>query len=217
MHGVSILIPTHNRAAILAQTLESLRQMEMPPGVPVEVVVVANGCTDDTVQQAHAMFARMSIDCQCVIEPRGNLNIARNVAVANSRYDLCAIGRRRLGRFAVANVIGRGLPRSRGGDHRRPYHALVEGRGATSVVYADHGQLVYAPRIGRRPAADVRPVRRLRSEFFVSPRRVRRHRPVYRRARSHRYERGPGSRRVRVPSTSRWPLDSKCTTCPASA
>ena len=36
MSGVSILIPTHNRAAILAQTLESLSQLKLPPNASVE-------------------------------------------------------------------------------------------------------------------------------------------------------------------------------------
>jgi glucosyl-dolichyl phosphate glucuronosyltransferase len=91
MYGVSILIPTHNRAAILAQTLDSLRQLASPPGLSVEVVVVANACTDDTLQVAEAMFSQLPFEGRCVVESRANLNIARNVAVEQSRFELCAL------------------------------------------------------------------------------------------------------------------------------
>jgi glycosyltransferase involved in cell wall biosynthesis len=91
MNGVSILIPTHNRARILGQTLESLSQLEAPSGVPVEVVVVANACTDDTVAVAEAMFATLPFEGKCVVEPRANLSIARNTAVRHSQYEICAM------------------------------------------------------------------------------------------------------------------------------
>jgi len=91
MNGVSILIPTHNRARILGQTLESLSKMELPSGVPVEVVVVANACTDDTVAVAEAMFAKLPFQGKCIVEPRANLSIARNTAVRHSQHEICAM------------------------------------------------------------------------------------------------------------------------------
>ncbi len=51
MTGISILIPAHNEAAYLPACLTALLRAD-PVGVAVEVIVVANGCSDDTVQVA---------------------------------------------------------------------------------------------------------------------------------------------------------------------
>ena len=49
MHpSLSILIPTHDRCDVLAQTLLSLREVRIPAGPSIELVVVANACTDRT-------------------------------------------------------------------------------------------------------------------------------------------------------------------------
>jgi glycosyltransferase involved in cell wall biosynthesis len=89
--SISILIPTHNRSAVLRQTLESLSQLSRPADVEVEVVVVANACTDDTEVVARQMLARLPFPGACVAESRANLNIARNVAVQHSRHDVLAL------------------------------------------------------------------------------------------------------------------------------
>src|SRR6185295_11977689 len=91
MSGVSILIPTHNRAAILAQTLESLSQLKLPPNVDVEAVVVANACTDNTEAAAQEMASKLAFPLRYVSDARANLNIARNTAVTSSRYELLAL------------------------------------------------------------------------------------------------------------------------------
>ena len=48
--GISILIATHNRSATLDRALQSLSLARMVPGVPVEAVVVANACSDDSAR-----------------------------------------------------------------------------------------------------------------------------------------------------------------------
>src|ERR1043165_7782257 len=45
--AVSILIPTHNRCAMLIRTMESLREIRLPGDASLELIVVANGCTDE--------------------------------------------------------------------------------------------------------------------------------------------------------------------------
>jgi glycosyltransferase involved in cell wall biosynthesis len=89
--SVSILIPTHDRAAVLRQSLESLCQLTVPTGAAVEVVVVANACTDETESVVHEMLAALPFPGKCVTELRANLNVARNAAVANSRHDVLAL------------------------------------------------------------------------------------------------------------------------------
>jgi glycosyltransferase involved in cell wall biosynthesis len=54
---ISLIICTHNRAASLAATLEAIAQQQVPTGVRWNVLVVANACTDETLEVA-ATYAR---------------------------------------------------------------------------------------------------------------------------------------------------------------
>jgi len=51
MIEASVVIPTHNRSSILFGTLEALSHQTYPAD-RFEVIVVANGCTDDTLEMA---------------------------------------------------------------------------------------------------------------------------------------------------------------------
>jgi glycosyltransferase involved in cell wall biosynthesis len=88
--SVSILIPTHNRAALLRQTFDSLAAIRIPRGVDVELVVVANACHDDTVQVCHAEFPAIPFAARCIEEPVPGLSVARNRAIAESTGEVCA-------------------------------------------------------------------------------------------------------------------------------
>jgi glycosyltransferase involved in cell wall biosynthesis len=57
--GISIIVPAHNEEAVLAHCLRSVADQDV--AAPVQVVVVANGCSDGTVPVARALapaFAR---------------------------------------------------------------------------------------------------------------------------------------------------------------
>lgn len=54
--SVTVLISTHNRADLLDRTLRHLNEARRPPGWSVDILVVANACTDAT----HALMARRS-------------------------------------------------------------------------------------------------------------------------------------------------------------
>lgn len=89
--GVSILIAAHNRCELLARTLESLARVELPRSgdgerVPVECIVVANACTDDTVGVVERMAkgGAMPFPLRVVEEPRRGVSFARNRAVAEA-------------------------------------------------------------------------------------------------------------------------------------
>jgi glucosyl-dolichyl phosphate glucuronosyltransferase len=90
MLSVSILIPTHNRSGVLARLLTSLRTMRVPARQPVELVVVANACTDDTQTVVASMAASMPFPTRCVAEARPSSSLARNVAVQQSSGDILA-------------------------------------------------------------------------------------------------------------------------------
>jgi glycosyltransferase involved in cell wall biosynthesis len=88
--SVGILIPTHNRASILAQTLATVTRLQVPPGVVTELIVVANACTDETVDVCRQFAATSTVPLRCVTEPEPGLSIARNRAIAESQSEVLA-------------------------------------------------------------------------------------------------------------------------------
>ena len=48
--NLTIVICTHNRANLLRKTLESLNQTNRPSGCEVGILVIANVCTDNTIE-----------------------------------------------------------------------------------------------------------------------------------------------------------------------
>lgn len=88
--GVSIIIPTHNRAPILARALASLGSLRVPEGTDVEVLVVANACTDGTHDVVDGARRRADVPVRLVEEPVAGSSIARNTGVAHARHDLLA-------------------------------------------------------------------------------------------------------------------------------
>lgn len=87
---VSILITTHNRAPILAQTLESLKRLRLPDGYGVELVVVANACTDDTQRVVAGLAPAMPFPTRCVAEEQVGIGPGRNRCVVESIGEICA-------------------------------------------------------------------------------------------------------------------------------
>ncbi len=87
---ISILICTHNRADVLAQTLDSLAAMRIPSGVGVEVVVIANACTDNTERVVAAKAGSLAVPMRCVVESTPGLSRARNRALAEARGGIMA-------------------------------------------------------------------------------------------------------------------------------
>ena len=85
-----MIIPTHNRAELLSQSLESIAQLDIPAGTTVELLVIANACTDQTVQMCQAAISNMPFLMRCVVEPRAGASQARNRALAEARGDILA-------------------------------------------------------------------------------------------------------------------------------
>jgi glycosyltransferase involved in cell wall biosynthesis len=83
----SIAIPTYNRARLLHGTLLSLRELVIPPGAEVEIIVIDNNCTDDTRQVVEEIASSSPVPLRCVLETRQGLGFGRNRAIDEAKYD----------------------------------------------------------------------------------------------------------------------------------
>jgi len=86
-HAASIMIAAHNRSGLTLRTLESLAALDIPAGMDVECIVVANACTDDTEQVVPPRCAAMPFPTRMVVESQPGVGFARNRAVAEARHD----------------------------------------------------------------------------------------------------------------------------------
>jgi peptidoglycan/xylan/chitin deacetylase (PgdA/CDA1 family)/ubiquinone/menaquinone biosynthesis C-methylase UbiE len=80
---VSVIIPAHNAAGTLAETLESLR---IQTCTDWEAIVVDDGSSDETVAIA-AGFAQKDHRVRVVSQPKAGVGAARNTGVGLARYE----------------------------------------------------------------------------------------------------------------------------------
>ncbi len=85
--SVSIAIPTRNRAQFLARTLDHLAKIEVPGGVSVELIIVDNGSSDDTVIVAQSAPVSWG-ETRVIQQPIAGASRARNTAIQESTSDL---------------------------------------------------------------------------------------------------------------------------------
>src|SRR5437899_623595 len=84
MNGLSIIIPAHNEAGVIEATLGSLLGCHLDR--PMQIIVVANGCGDDTATRARA-FAQSSQGAIEVLEiPIGGKINALNAGDRAAKY-----------------------------------------------------------------------------------------------------------------------------------
>ena len=76
---ISVVIPAHNEEAYLPETLNSLRSQNYPR---VEIIVVANGCTDETAQAARGRCHRL------IVLSQKSLGVARNLGARMAKGEL---------------------------------------------------------------------------------------------------------------------------------
>src|SRR5690348_11077864 len=73
MSGFSIIIPAHNEAGVIQNTLRALLANKLDR--PLQIIVVANGCTDDTARLAREIEGPI----QVIESPIGNKAHALNL------------------------------------------------------------------------------------------------------------------------------------------
>lgn len=82
--SVSAIIPTRNRADSLARTLQAFAGLDLPDGVPFELIVVDNGSTDGTQAVVEAFQRSATFPVRHVPEPRPGVSGARNLGAAQA-------------------------------------------------------------------------------------------------------------------------------------
>ncbi len=80
---VSVIIPNWNRCELLERLLKSLRRQALPAGIEIEVLVVDNGSTDDSVQVARAS----AVDVLCLAHNEGvSRALNRGIQASSGQY-----------------------------------------------------------------------------------------------------------------------------------
>jgi glucosyl-dolichyl phosphate glucuronosyltransferase len=90
MTGITVAIATYNRAGELARTLQSFQQIEIPSDISVELIVIANRCTDETETIVAKAAVNFPVPLRVVREDRQGLSHARNRAILAAKYDVVA-------------------------------------------------------------------------------------------------------------------------------
>ncbi len=94
-HRLAVVICTYNRSASLIQTLESLYRSGYGGREGVDIVVVANNCSDDTparLADFKSAHPHATLTLSWIEEPRAGKSYALNAAIAHTAHDvLCFI------------------------------------------------------------------------------------------------------------------------------
>ena len=90
MH-LNVLIPTHNRSALLARALDSLLAAEVPPRMHVSVTVVDNNSTDQTRDLVRSRLSDFGGRLSYLFERRPGKPYALNTGVAAATSDLVGL------------------------------------------------------------------------------------------------------------------------------
>jgi glycosyltransferase involved in cell wall biosynthesis len=84
--SLSVIIPTFNRRERLLRCLESLARQE-GVNTPVEVLVVLDGCTDDTGSALRS--AKIPFTLRVFERPNGGPGAARNIGLNEASGTVC--------------------------------------------------------------------------------------------------------------------------------
>ncbi len=85
--GISLIIPTYNRAEFLSGTLDSVAALHIPAGVDVELLVIDNNCTDNTADLVAHGAGALPFPVRHIIESQQGLCFGRNRGIAEARYE----------------------------------------------------------------------------------------------------------------------------------
>ena len=84
---LTIAIPTHNRAALVCDTLASVSALAIPDCVEADCLVIDNASTDDTASVVDDFARGSALPMRRVFEPHPGSSFARNRAVDEAAAD----------------------------------------------------------------------------------------------------------------------------------
>lgn len=85
---LDVIVPTHNRSALLPRAIESLVNADVPSNLDVYVFIVDNASTDETASVAIDLCRRYPDRIHYVFEPQGGKSHALNTGIALTSGDL---------------------------------------------------------------------------------------------------------------------------------
>lgn len=84
----TLIMPTHQRAAILPMVFEALAEIRLPDRWSVDLVVVVNACTDDTEAVLDEQLPRLPFAARQVCEEDAGSSHARNRGIREATGDV---------------------------------------------------------------------------------------------------------------------------------
>lgn len=88
--SLSVVICTHNRADNIPTVLASLFSQKLGQDQQLEIIVVPNGCSDDTVNVLRDLIRQSPVPLICSELKEGNLSAARNTGVNTASNSVIA-------------------------------------------------------------------------------------------------------------------------------
>jgi glycosyltransferase involved in cell wall biosynthesis len=85
---LDVIVPTYNRAELLARLLESLLTAPVPSGLQVRITVVDNNCSDRTPEVVARYRVAFGERLRCIFEPQQGRSAALNAGISATDGDL---------------------------------------------------------------------------------------------------------------------------------
>jgi glucosyl-dolichyl phosphate glucuronosyltransferase len=82
---LTIAVPTHNRARLLAGTLASIASLEFPDDIIPECLIIDNNSPDDTRDTVEVFARTAPLAVRYIVEPQLGSSYARNRAIEEAR------------------------------------------------------------------------------------------------------------------------------------
>jgi hypothetical protein len=106
---ISVVLPVHDQAAHIAAIVESYRDALAGIGRPYEIVLVLNGCQDDSLAVCETLAQRYP-DIQVIADPRAGWGLAVKAGLRAARGDLlCYTNCARTSAADLSTLISKGL------------------------------------------------------------------------------------------------------------
>ncbi len=87
---ISVIVCTFNRREVLRETLRTLDESQLPPGIDWEVLIVDNNSSDSTRSECESFVQKNPRRFRYFFESRAGKTFALNTGIANARGEILA-------------------------------------------------------------------------------------------------------------------------------